>query len=129
VHSRVWWLSATTLLDCRARPVRRCAQGQERHGEQGGDGERDADRRGVRLGTDHQGADDSTPTYAARAKKDHAISRTASCSRLSGIRCRNCHRMISPEDTSMPESRPKPTRATEPATSPAASAITPSVAL
>ena len=44
-------------------------------------------------------------------------------SRVSGSRCRNCHSTMSPEDTSTTESSPNPTRATDPATTPAVIAI------
>jgi len=57
------------------------------------------------------------------------MSRSACRSRVSGSRWRNCHRMTSPLDTSTTESSPNPTRATEPATAPAAMATTASSTL
>jgi hypothetical protein len=65
---------------------------------------------------------ESTATYAARAKKESAMTRRAVFSRASRAACsraENCQATAAAEDTSMTESRPKPTRAVEEAMVPA----------
>lgn len=72
---------------------------------------------------------DSTDTYAASAKNDTAITLSAARSRCSGSRPANCQATAVADATSITESSPNPISAVEPATVPAASAMTASTTL
>ncbi|MNY81586.1 hypothetical protein D3C86_2232180 [compost metagenome] len=68
-------------------------------------------------------------TYAARAKKATAITRSVPFSQRSGSRRVNCQATAAAEATSIVESRPNAIRAPEDATVPAAIATTASIRL
>lgn len=70
-----------------------------------------------------------TPTYAARAKNDSAMTRSATRSRAAWSRPANCQATAAAEATSPRESRPKPTSAADDATVPAVIATTASTTL
>ena len=56
---------------------------------------------------------DSTLTYAASAKNENAMTRSAARSRRSGSRPENCQATAAAEETSINESSPKPTNAVD----------------
>lgn len=72
---------------------------------------------------------DSTVTYAASAKNDSAVTRSARRSRASFVRAENCQATVAAEDTSMTDSSPNPTSAVEDAAAPDARATTASTTL
>ena len=71
----------------------------------------------------------STETYAASAKNENAMNRSAAFSRVSGSLAENCHATAAAEDTSIAESRPKPISADDDTRVPSPSAIAASTTL
>lgn len=129
MHNSVWVESASTVAEPSSRPVRRLAQTST--------GITTSDTAASTIPTGDGSASpwpssDRTASkviHAARAKNDSAIIRSASRSRSSGTRERNCQITTSAEDTSTKESKPKPISAADDAAAPAATATTPSVRL
>ena len=71
----------------------------------------------------------STVTYAARAKNENAMNRSAAFSRVSGSLAENCHATAAADETSITESRPKPISADDDTRVPSVSATTASTTL
>jgi hypothetical protein len=127
VHSIVWVESAMTVAEPSSRPVRRLAHTSS------GITINDAIARPIPTGLGSASPApsrkriESTLTHAARAKNDTPMNRSASRSRPSGIRDRNCQMMTAALDTSTNESSPNPISADDDAIAPAAIATMPSI--
>jgi hypothetical protein len=129
VHSSVCFESATAEADPNSRPARRCAR----------------DNTGITIrlavasampiadgcASPKPSSDNtaSTETYAARAKNENAMNRSAVLSRVSGSLAENCHAIAAADDTSITESRPNPNSADDDTRVPSVKAMTASTTL
>ena len=129
VHSSVCFESATAETDPSSRPARRCVNDSTGITTRLAAASTMPTSDGRASPEPSNESTASTETYAARAKNENAMNRSAAFSRRSGSLIENCHATAAADDTSMTESRPKPISAEDDTRVPSASATAASTTL